>query len=40
MNFFASSFLDMEPETHSDDMVFEARYSHAKWHEPELISFF
>jgi hypothetical protein len=40
MKHFASSFPDMERETHSDDMFFEARYSHAKWHEPELISLF
>jgi hypothetical protein len=40
MKLFASSFPDMERENHSDGLVFEARYSHAKWHEPELISFF
>jgi hypothetical protein len=29
----------MERDNHSDDMVFEARYSHVKKHEPELIFF-
>jgi hypothetical protein len=40
MKFLASSFPDMERENHSGGTVFEARYSHAKWHEPELISLF